>query len=190
LGTVHHPLVGAAAALAGMLTAWVYARRQRMPIAGTADALSAPIALGIAFEQFGALLAGSGFGTETKVPWAVTYTHPLAGRWSGAPIGVPVHPVQAYAALGWLTITVLVLILLPARRQIGDAAGAAMVAGSVLVFVTEIWRDWEGRGSLLGGALDGPQIAALLLLLAGTLVLRERKGARIGGSRAAGVAHG
>jgi phosphatidylglycerol:prolipoprotein diacylglycerol transferase len=160
-----------------------------MPVAGTADALAAPIALGLAFEQLGALLAGSEFGTETRVPWAVTYTHPLAARWSGAPIGVPVHPVQAYAALGWLAISVLLIVVLPARRQNGDAAGAAMVAASVLVFITEIWRDWEGRGTLLHGTLDGPQAAAVLFLLAGALMLRERKGACIDASHAGGVAH-
>ncbi len=88
----------------GGLAALVYARWQRLPLLNTADALAAPIALGMAFEQLGALLAGSDYGTDTHVRWAVTYTNPLAARWSGAPLGVPVHPVQAYAALAFLTL--------------------------------------------------------------------------------------
>jgi hypothetical protein len=44
----------------------------------------------------------------------------------------------------------------------------------VAVFITELWRDGEGRGMLLGGALDGPQAAAIVLVLAGGLVLMER----------------
>jgi hypothetical protein len=48
----------------------------------------------------------------------------------------------------------------------------------VVVFVTEFWRDTEGRGSLLGGALDGPQMAAAALVVIGGLVLLERKGPR------------
>jgi hypothetical protein len=29
------------------------------------------------------------------------------------------------------------------------------------------WRDTEGRGAMLGGALDGPQLGAIVLVLAG-----------------------
>jgi phosphatidylglycerol:prolipoprotein diacylglycerol transferase len=90
-----------------------------------------------------------------------------------------VHPVQAYAAIGFLTLSLLLLVLLPARRQSGDVAGVALMGAGVIVFITEIWRDWEGRGSLLHGALDGPQIAAVVMVLAGALLLRKRAGARI-----------
>ncbi len=34
--------------------------------------------------------------------WAVIYTSPLAARWSGTPLGIPLHPVQGYAALAFL----------------------------------------------------------------------------------------
>jgi hypothetical protein len=46
----------------------------------------------------------------------------------------------------------------------------------LLSTITEFWRDPEGRGVVLGGALDGPQVAAIVMVLAGALVLRERKG--------------
>jgi phosphatidylglycerol:prolipoprotein diacylglycerol transferase len=46
------------------------------------------------------------------------------------------------------------------------------------VYMTELWRDPEGRGVVLGGALDGPQVAAIVLVLAGALVLLDRKEAR------------
>ena len=69
----------------------------------TLDALAAPLTIGLALEQVGALLAGAGYGTETTVRWAVVYTHPLAQRWSGTPLGIPLHPVQAYAALAYAT---------------------------------------------------------------------------------------
>jgi hypothetical protein len=51
-----------------------------------------------------------------------------------------------------------------------------LMGTGVAVFITELWRDGEGRGALLGGALDGPQAAAIALVLAGGLVLMERKG--------------
>src|SRR5208283_588716 len=85
LAMIHHPLLGAAGALAGLASAAAYARWRRLALWTTGDALAAPLALGLAFEQVGALLAGSGCGTDASVRWAVTYTSPLAARWSGTP---------------------------------------------------------------------------------------------------------
>jgi prolipoprotein diacylglyceryltransferase len=83
--------------------------------------------------------------------------------------------VQAYAALAFLTLSILLLGVLPATRQQGDVAGLFLLGAGVSVFLTELWRDPVGRGTMLGGALDGPQAAGVLFVLAGGLVLLERK---------------
>jgi phosphatidylglycerol:prolipoprotein diacylglycerol transferase len=103
----------------------------------------------------------------------VTYTNPLAARWSGTPLGVPLHPVQAYAGLAFLTLSILLVVWLPARRQQGDVAGLFLMGAGVVVFMTELWRDSVGRGQLLGGAVDGPQVAAIVMVLAGAFLLKE-----------------
>lgn len=176
LAMVHHPLLAAVGVLAGTGAAVLYGRWRKLPAWATADALAAPLALGLAFEQLGALLAGSGFGipASAKLPWAVTYTSVLAERWSGTPLGIPLEPVQAYAALGFLTLAVLLYLWMPLRQQAGDAAGMCLMGVGAILFLTESWRDPEGRGLIFHGALDAPQIAAVLLVLAGGLVLRER----------------
>lgn len=174
LAMIHNPLVAAAGAAAGFIAAGWYARAQRVPLLSALDALAAPVALGAACEQTGALLAGSGYGTETSVPWAVTYHSVLAAGWSGTPLLVALHPVQAYAALGFLTLAILLLVWLPVRRQAGDVAGIGLMGAGVVVFLTELWRDPEGRGDILAGALDVPQIVAVLMVIAGALLLRER----------------
>ena len=175
LATIHHPLLAGAGVLMGALAAMMYARWRRMPLWATADTLAAPLALGLACEQIGALLAGSGYGTDATVRWAVVYSSDLAARWSGTPLGIPLHPVQAYAALAYLTLSILVLVTMTALRQRGDAAGVALVGTGIALYITEFWRDPEGRGQFLHGALDGPQIAAIVLVIAGGLMLRERK---------------
>ena len=175
LAMVHHPLLGAAGAVAGLVSAAICARLQKLPLRTTADALTAPMALGMAFDQLGTLLAGSGYGTETTVRWAVTYTHPLAAVWSGTPLGVPLHPVQAYAGLTFLALAIFLFIWQPAIRQSGDLAGFWLMGTGVAVYLTELWRDTEGRGAMLNGALDGPQLGAGVIVLAGALVLLERK---------------
>jgi len=68
------------------------------------------------------------------------------------------------------------LVVLPARRQAGDVAGLWLLGAGVAIYITEFWRDTEGRGTLLDGALDGPQVAAIVFVLAGATVLMERKG--------------
>ena len=175
LAMVHHPLLAGAGAAAALVAAVLYARRKHMPLWTTADALAAPLALGMAFEQLGALLAGSDYGIEAQIPWAVTYTHPLAAMWSGTPLGVPLHPVQAYAAMAFLTLSVFLLIGQPAMPQRGELAGIWLMGSGVILFITELWRDPEGRGVILNGALDGPQVAAIVMVLGGALALRERK---------------
>jgi phosphatidylglycerol:prolipoprotein diacylglycerol transferase len=180
LAMIHHPLLACFGALAAVAAAVFYGRRQRLPLWATADALAAPLALGLAFEQLGALLAGSGYGVEAgtgiAARWAVTYTHPLAALWSGAPLGVALHPVQAYAALAFLALSIFSLVWLPHRRQWGDVAALFLLGAGVAIYVTEFWRDSEGRGALLGGALDGPQAAAVALVVVGGLILLERNG--------------
>jgi phosphatidylglycerol:prolipoprotein diacylglycerol transferase len=179
LAMVHHPLLAGIGAVFALAAALPYMLWQGLPIGPAADALTAPIALALACEQLGALLSGVGYGTETTVRWAVVYTHPLAVRWSGAPLFVPVHPVQAYAALTFLTISVSLLLWMPHRRQQGEVAGMGFLAFGAAIYFTEFWRDPEGRGSLFKGALDGPQLAAIVLVLIGAVVLRGRESARI-----------
>jgi phosphatidylglycerol---prolipoprotein diacylglyceryl transferase len=174
LATIHSPWLAGAGVLIGGLAAFAYMRWQHQPLLATLDALAAPLACGLALEQVGALLAGAGFGTEASLPWAVVYTHPLALRWNGTPLGVPLHPVQAYAALAYGTLAVLLLVGMPMRRRAGDVAGAGLAGMGVSVYVTELWRDPEGRGQLLNGALDGPQVAAIILVLLGAWILLER----------------
>jgi phosphatidylglycerol:prolipoprotein diacylglycerol transferase len=189
LGVVHHPLLAGSGALAGAGCAAWYARHTKLPFRATADALAPPLAAGLACEQLGALAAGSGYGMDAgpQVGWAVTYSNPLAAIWSGTPLGVPLHPVQAYAALAFFALAVLLWVWLPLERLRGDVAGLWLMGAGAAIYLTEIWRDWtgreltgrelSGRGSLLHGAIDGPQIAAIFLVLAGALTLRESKNA-------------
>ena len=176
LAMIHHPLLEAFGALVAVMAAFLFGRWKRLPPGTTADVLAAPVALGMAFEQLGALLAGSGFGVEagSGAHWAVTYTDPQAAIWSGAPLGVALQPVQAYAALAFLALSFLLFFWLPYRRQPGELAGLLLLGAGMIVFFTEFWRDPEGRGVLLGGALDGPQAAAVALVVIGGVVLLER----------------
>lgn len=182
LAMVHHPLLAAVGVLAGVAAAAAYALWRKLPLRATADALAAPLALGLCFEQLGALLAGSGFGIQASagLPWAVTYNRLLAARWSGTPLGIPLHPVQAYAALGYFTLAVFLFLWMPVRKRKGDVAGICLMGLGAVIYLTELWRDPEGRGLVFHDVVDAPQIAAVLLVIAGGLLLRERNTAHRG----------
>lgn len=179
LAMVHHPLLASIGAAFALAVAIPYARSQHLPLRSTMDALAAPVALALACEQVGALLSGAGYGTETDLRWAVVYTSPFAMRWSGAPLFDPVHPVQAYAACAFLAIAVGLLLWMPSRRHAGDIAGVALLASGAAIYLTELFRDPEGRGSFFHGALDGPQIASIALVLLGGFFLLDRKAAPV-----------
>lgn len=170
---VHHPLLTAVGAAGAAVAVLWYARWARLPLAAVADCLTAPVALGTAAEQMGALLAGSDFGRDvlSSGVWAVTYTNPLAARWSGTPLGVPLYPVQAYAALGALLLTAVCFGWMFIARRQGDVAGVWLLGAGSLLFVTEMYRDWEGRGVVFGGRVDIPQLVGLGLVVCGGLVL-------------------
>lgn len=174
LAIVHHPLVTGIGAVFAIAVAVPYARAQKLPLRPTLDALAAPAALALSCEQLGALLSGTGYGTETNLRWAVVYTRPLAAQWSGAPLFVPVHPVQAYAALAYLVIAAVLLLWMPHCSRPGDIAGIALLLTAAAVYFTEFFRDPEGRGSFLSGAVDGPQLASVALVLLGALLLLDR----------------
>jgi phosphatidylglycerol---prolipoprotein diacylglyceryl transferase len=179
IAMVHHPLLAGIGGAGAAIAIFAYIQWQRLSLAIVADALAAPVCLGLAAEQLGALLAGSDYGRDWIQPdghasaWAVVYTSPLAARWSGAPLGVPLYPVQAYAAAGALMLVILLVLWMPLPRRKGDAAGAALIGLGSLLFVAELFRDWEGRGMLMGGLTDIPQLVGLGLVVLGGLVLGD-----------------
>jgi hypothetical protein len=62
---------------------------------------------------------------------------------------------------------------MPLPRRRGDVAGAALIGLGALLFITELFRDWEGRGALMGGLVDIPQLVGLGLVVLGGMVLGE-----------------
>jgi phosphatidylglycerol:prolipoprotein diacylglycerol transferase len=175
---VHHPLLAATGVAGGMAATLIYARWAGLPVAVVADCLAAPVSVGMAAEQLGALLAGSDFGRESAGGWAVTYADPLAARWSGTPLDVPLYPVQAYAAIGAMLVAAIALGWMFLLRRSGDVAGVWLVGTGALLFVTEMFRDWEGRGVIGGGMVDIPQLVGLGLVVLGGIVLVDWRFAR------------
>ena len=97
---VHHPLLGPLARWRELGLPFFIGADCGCRGVATADALTAPLALGLAFEQLGALLAGSGFGQKPVGALGCHLYPPIALLWSGAPLDVALHPGAGIRGVG------------------------------------------------------------------------------------------
>ena len=148
--------------LAVIVGLW-YVRRHRLPTWRIADVIAPGIAFGHVVGRLGCFLAGCCYGHETDVPWAVTFTNPLAAENVGTPLGVPLHPTQLYEAGAEL----IILGLLLAFERKGRAFPGRTFWGYMLVyglsrFVIEFFRG-DPRGMVVG-SISTSQFISLLIV--------------------------
>lgn len=81
-----------------------FQRHPRLPFWRNADLCGPSIALGQAIGRVGCFMAGDDYTAPTQLPWAVRFTDPDAASIGGAPLGVPLHPVQLYESIVCLAL--------------------------------------------------------------------------------------
>jgi phosphatidylglycerol:prolipoprotein diacylglycerol transferase len=128
------------------------------------------IALGHAVGRLGCLAAGCCFGRPTGVPWAVTFTNPLAAANVGTPLNVPLHPTQVYESVA----EGLILLLLLATEKKGRAYPGRtfwlyMLMYGISRFIIEFYRGDE-RGVIVG-VLSTSQFISVVLVPVSILML-------------------
>ena len=146
-------------------------RRYKLPVWTTADLMAPGIALGHVVGRFGCLLAGCCYGRPTDVPWAVTFTDPLAAQNVGTPLGIPLHPTQLYDAGAEL---VILCVLLFTERKGRPFAGRTfwmyLLLYGISRFIIEFYRGDPNRGTVMEG-LSTSQFVSLLLVPGSLLML-------------------
>ena len=158
-----------------------FRRHPRLPFWRAADLCGPAIALGQAIGRIGCFMAGDDYGAPTQLPWAVTFTDPDASRIGGAPLGVPLHPVQLYESIVCLALFAVLVRLNRRKRFDGEVILAYTSLYAAARFVLEFLRGDADRGLLFGGLLSTSQFIALILgpaAIALWLVRRQRAPAR------------
>ena len=144
-----------------------------------ADLAAPAIALGQAIGRIGCFMAGDDYGRPTTVPWGVTFTNPDAAQIGGAPLGVPLHPVQLYESLVCAVLFVVLVRLGRRRHREGDVILVYTMLYAVARFVLEFYRGDADRGFVLGGMLSTSQfIGVLMFALALVLWFRAHRAVR------------
>jgi phosphatidylglycerol:prolipoprotein diacylglycerol transferase len=158
--------------LAGMVTVWWKTRRERVPAAPVLDVLFTVLPFSHALGRLGCFLGDCCYGRPTDVPWAVVYTHPLAARLQGTPLGAPLHPYPLYEMVfELLNFTVCLTVL--RRRTVPGAVSATWLAlYGVQRFFLE-WLRFDPRGSY--GLLSTSQwISLAMVAVSAVWFLRHR----------------
>lgn len=150
------------------VTAILYMRRQRLPILATCDVFAPGIAIGQAVGRLGCLSAGCCWGTETHVPWAVTFNNPQAHDLTGVPLGKPLHPTQLYESIADALIFAFLYFRIGKAHTSGSILGWYLALYSTARFVIEFFRFHE-QGLHFG--LSYTQWISLATLAAGVALL-------------------
>ena len=140
--------------------AFWYIAKHRMPFWRTCDVFAPAIALGHVTGRLGCLAAGCCYGKPTDVPWAITFTNPLAAN-VGTPLGVHLHPTQLYEAGAELLI--LGFLLTTERRGrafAGRTFWLYMLLYAISRFIVEFYRG-DPRGSV--GMFSTSQFISIIL---------------------------
>ena len=163
---------GLIAAVGGGLA---YVACKKMPLLDSLDAFVPGIALGHGIGRLGCFSAGCCYGRETHVPWAVTFTNPLAKALVGTPLNVPLHPTQLYEFATEVALFFLLLWLWKHKQFSGQVFGAYAFLYGVARFVLEFYRDDPGRGSVFGGAMSLTQLISICMVVFGGLMWLRRR---------------
>ena len=166
-----------------------FRRHRQLSFWRSADICAPAIALGQAIGRVGCLMAGDDYGRPTAMPWAVTFTDPIATGISGAPMGVPLHPVQLYESIVCLLLFVFLVRLLRRKRYNGEVILTYTLLYATARFLLEFFRGDADRGFVIGWLSTSQFIAAILGPLAVALLIVRRRQQKGSGARPAATRH-
>jgi phosphatidylglycerol:prolipoprotein diacylglycerol transferase len=164
---------------AGTFAGLVAARRMRLPVWITADALTPSLALGTMFGRIGCFLNGCCYGRPTGLPWGVVFPH---DSFAYLEFGdQPVHPSQLYNALAGLLLFALFQSMRSRFRVPGVMFWSFIVLFAVVRIPIDLTRTYERDAVIMrigSSDLTESQLMSAGLILFGTLmILRLRRNA-------------
>lgn len=132
--------------IVGAVAAFVYCRVKKIKFSEYASVAMPTIPLAHALGRVGCFLAGCCYGKVMDSPLSVIYTNPAGG----APIGVPVFPIQLVEAACNIIIFIVLLIYAKKHMKSIGIFFLYLMMYAVVRFSLEYFRADEVRGIFLG----------------------------------------
>jgi phosphatidylglycerol:prolipoprotein diacylglycerol transferase len=159
--------------IAALAIAFWYMRKTKLPPLMTADVFAPGIALGHGIGRLGCFSAGCCWGVECHLPWAVTFTNPVANELVGVPLNRPLHPTQLYESFAEFVIFGILYWRFRRPHANGEIIGLYLLLYSTARFIVEFFRVHE-QGNLFNGPLDTSQWISLGLFALGMYFWKVR----------------
>jgi prolipoprotein diacylglyceryltransferase len=114
------------------------------------DTFAIAFPISVAFMTTGCFFYGCCFGTESHLPWAVQYPVMSLAHYHQFETGIltyndlyslPLHPVQLYATLGGILVTILVIKLSKFWKAEGSLFLSSVILFLLMRFLVEFSRD-------------------------------------------------
>ena len=153
--------------IAAVIAAIILLRRYKLQPLPSFDVVVPSLALGQAIGRMGCLMAGCCWGGHCDLPWAITYTNPIAAENLGTPLHVPLHPFPIYASVFNLGLYLLLAALYKRHPAPGRVFATYMVLYGIGRMLLEMTRGDAVRGFVFNGMLSTSQLISLGLILTG-----------------------
>lgn len=153
--------------IAAVIAAIILLRRYKLQPLPSFDVVVPSLALGQAIGRMGCLMAGCCWGGHCDLPWAITYTNPIAAENLGTPLHVPLHPFPIYASVFNLGLYLLLAALYKRHPAPGRVFATYMVLYGIGRMLLEMTRGDAVRGFVFNGILSTSQLISLGLILTG-----------------------
>jgi phosphatidylglycerol:prolipoprotein diacylglycerol transferase len=139
-----------------------------VPLIPALDAGAPAVMLVLAILDIGDFAAGSHYGASTAAPWGVTYSSRFAARTTGVPLGIALHPVQIYAAIGHFVLAAVLVAMLRHQGGPAEVLGTALFADGILRFLlAPLFGAYAEAPALLHMATPAQAVAMLMVVLGG-----------------------
>jgi phosphatidylglycerol---prolipoprotein diacylglyceryl transferase len=165
--------------IAGVIAAYLVARRYRIGFLTTADMSAPALAIGQAIGRMGCQLSGDGdWGLPSNLPWAMAYPKAIVG-WNGGTVlkldrygqlvsgfypGVRVHPAPIYEAI----LYVGVFVLLWSLRGRSNIAGRLFYLYLILAGASRFLVEFIRINPRIWLGLSEAQFVGLFMVLVGS----------------------
>lgn len=148
-----------------------FARKHRLPLWKTLDAVVPGLVIAHAFGRLGCLAAGCCYGKPTEAPWGIRLNSELVD-----PLlrGVPLHPTQIYESLSLFILFIGLLAVFKRRRFEGQVALVYSMTYPIIRSIIEIYRGDTIRGFVIDGILSTSQFISILVFVVAGVVLAHR----------------